>query len=164
MAGGDLRTDAVALALAAFFAPTLVAAARHRGALGSTLAVNLLLGWTGVGWLLAWVLAFRDRRPLVSVGVVVAGHAAPISAGVLLAPDGRHWWNGAEWSDGWIEAPWGAMWSPAGTHWLAGGDRWVPAGGPLNAGCAVDASAATTDLPDEPEWWRRLQLGGGGHS
>src|SRR5450631_1142887 len=49
-------------AAAAYFAPTLLAVARHRGAAPLTFSVNLLLGWTGVGWLVAWFVAVADRR------------------------------------------------------------------------------------------------------
>jgi Superinfection immunity protein len=45
-----------------YFAPTLVAVARHRGAAPLTFSFNLLLGWTGVGWVSAWFLALADRR------------------------------------------------------------------------------------------------------
>ena len=38
-----------------YFAPTLVAVARHRGAAPLTFYFNLVLGWTGVGWVIGLV-------------------------------------------------------------------------------------------------------------
>jgi hypothetical protein len=84
-----------------YFAPTLLAVIRHRGAAPLTFSFNLLLGWTGVGWLLAWMLAFADRRWLVYLASPSPrGGESPL-LNVTLAPDGRHWWDGSAWRDGW---------------------------------------------------------------
>jgi Superinfection immunity protein len=113
-----------------YFAPTLVAFARHRGAAPLTFYLNLLLGWTGVGWLIAWVVAFGDRRLRVHVSSARTVSAAsgpdpwqtPLTT---LAQDGRHWWDGYAWRDGWEVAPIGALRSPDGSHWFTG-VGWVP--------------------------------------
>jgi hypothetical protein len=57
---------AVAIAAGLYFAPSAIALGRsHRHAVG-IIAVNLLLGWTFIGWLVALVWsALRARPPLV---------------------------------------------------------------------------------------------------
>ncbi len=142
-----------------YFAPTLVAVARHRGAAPLTFYFNLLLGWTGVGWVLAWFLALADRRLYIYVtspGTVNAGVPPEQSPSIMLAPDGRHWWDGYAWQDGWEVAPVGALWSPDGAQWFTG-VQWV------SAGTAALVRTATSPLSGDevagavdPEWWRRL--------
>jgi hypothetical protein len=52
----------VALAIvAAYFAPTIVAAARKVPNQGSVLVVNTFLGWTLIGWVVALAMAARSR-------------------------------------------------------------------------------------------------------
>jgi hypothetical protein len=124
-----------------YFAPTLVAVARHRGAAPLTFSFNLLLGWTGVGWVLAWFLALADRRVHICVtsrptAPFVAPPAQPPT--IILAPDHRHWWDGNAWQDGWDVAPLGALWSPDGAQWFTG-VRWVSA--------ATAARVRTSETP-----------------
>jgi hypothetical protein len=110
-----------------YFAPTLVAVARHRGAAPLTFSFNLILGWTGVGWVLAWFLALVDRRLhiyVTSPGTMRAVVPTEQPASIKLAPDGRHWWDGYAWRDGWAVAPRGTLWSPDGAQWFTG-VRWV---------------------------------------
>jgi hypothetical protein len=52
---------AMLLLLAAYFLPTLVAAARSVPNLGSVAVVNVFLGWTFVGWVVALAMACRSR-------------------------------------------------------------------------------------------------------
>jgi Superinfection immunity protein len=142
-----------------YFAPTLVAAARHRGAAPLTFSFNLLLGWTGVGWVLAWVLALADRRLHICVTspATMPFVAPPVQPPtIVLAPDHRHWWDGYAWQDGWEVAPLGALWSPDGAQWFTG-VRWV------SVGTAALVRTATSQLSGDevpgavdPEWWRRL--------
>lgn len=157
LVSGTSPTDAAAaiagVAIALYFAPTIVAVARRRGAGGSTLIVNLCLGWTGIGWLLAWVLAFRDRR----LHLYLVGSQRTPPAPVVLAPDGRWWWDGAVWRDGWRVAPLSALWSPDARCWLAGA-QWV--GEPAERfRPPATAVASGAELADEPEWWRRITGG-----
>ncbi len=59
---GDV-VGGIVLIFVAFFAyliPTWIAAARGR-AVGPVLAVNLLLGWTFLGWVVALVWALTER-------------------------------------------------------------------------------------------------------
>jgi hypothetical protein len=143
-----------------YFAPTLVAIARHRGSAPLTFYLNLLLGWTGVGWLMAWVSAFGDRRLRLHVSTSTTASAAtgvyPWQAPLLMvAPDDRHWWDGYVWRDGWQVAPRGALWSPDGSRWFTG-VRWIPARTPdAEPGGPPISSGTEGELPDEPEWWRR---------
>src|SRR5450631_1837794 len=101
-------------AAAMYFAPTLLAVARRRGAAQLTFSFNLLLGWTGVGWVLAWFLALADRRLHIHVTspATMPAVVPPLRPSITLAPDGRHWWDGYAWQDGWEVAPLGALWSP----------------------------------------------------
>ena len=47
----------VFIALAAYFAPTIVAFARHHHQANTVLVINLFLGWTFVGWVVALAMA-----------------------------------------------------------------------------------------------------------
>ncbi len=142
-----------------YFAPTLVAVARHRGAAPLTFSFNLLLGWTGVGWVLAWFLALADRRVHICVTSpptlpFVAPPVQPPT--IVLGPDQRHWWDGHAWQDGWEVAPLGALWSPDREQWFTG-VRWVPAGIAARVRTATSQiSGDDVALADDPEWWRRL--------
>jgi len=64
----------VLLAIVAYFIPTLIAAAFQKRALGSIFVVNLLLGWTVVGWFwaLIWAVAGERNVQPVYVGLQVA--------------------------------------------------------------------------------------------
>jgi Superinfection immunity protein len=143
-----------------YFAPTLVAVARHRGAAPLTFSFNLILGWTGVGWVLAWFLALADRRLHIHVMAPVMPPTAmpaftpPMQApSVALAPDGRHWWDGYVWRDGWQVAPRGALRSRDGAHWFSGA-YWVPqaahVGADIDSGSLVQPPRTS---PEQPWWW-----------
>jgi len=43
----------------AYWAPTVVALVRHVPAAGQVVVVNLFLGWTVIGWVVALVMALR---------------------------------------------------------------------------------------------------------
>lgn len=51
---------AVAVVLLIYFAPALVANARHHKNTGAIAALNLLIGWTGLGWVLALVWSLTN--------------------------------------------------------------------------------------------------------
>jgi hypothetical protein len=139
-----------------YFAPTLVAAARHRGAAPLTFSFNLLLGWTGVGWVLAWFLALADRRLhiyVTSPGPMPAVVPTEQPPSITLAPDGRHWWDGYVWRDGWQIAPRGALRSPDNAHWFTGA-QWV-----ATIAAPVDLPPSASGQPNlqiQPEWLRRI--------
>lgn len=46
-----------------YFVPTIVGASRKVVNIGSVLAVNLLLGWTLIGWAVALAMALRTNPP-----------------------------------------------------------------------------------------------------
>lgn len=62
--------------VAVYFIPTIIATSRHKANLAPIIAVNVLLGWSVVGWIvaLAWALSTQsvDTMP---VGVAPAGVA-----------------------------------------------------------------------------------------
>jgi uncharacterized membrane protein YhaH (DUF805 family) len=43
--------------LVAYFVPTIVVLARRHRAPGPTIVVNTLLGWTGIGWVVALAMS-----------------------------------------------------------------------------------------------------------
>jgi hypothetical protein len=48
---------------AAYWTPTIIAFARHVPAKAQVLIVNLFLGWTFIGWVVALVMSFRAVPP-----------------------------------------------------------------------------------------------------
>ena len=50
-----------AMALGVYFVPTIVARVRRVPNTGSVLVVNVFLGWTLVGWVVALAMAARSR-------------------------------------------------------------------------------------------------------
>jgi len=50
-----------ALAIAAYFVPVIVAWARHVPNRGSVTVINVFLGWTLIGWVVALAMACRTR-------------------------------------------------------------------------------------------------------
>lgn len=60
---GDAQGAAiVAAALLAYLLPVLVAWGRRRRNPGQVVVVNLLLGWTVIGWVVALVMALGERE------------------------------------------------------------------------------------------------------
>ena len=47
---------------AAYWAPTITAAIRHHRT-AQVLVINLLLGWTAIGWIVALVFAVGPKQP-----------------------------------------------------------------------------------------------------
>ncbi|WP_190121988.1 superinfection immunity protein [Streptomyces inusitatus] len=47
----------------AYFVPTIVAFTRNVPNSGSVLVINLLLGWTLIGWIVALAMAARSQSP-----------------------------------------------------------------------------------------------------
>jgi Superinfection immunity protein len=48
-----------------YFLPAIIAFAREKGDAVSILVLNLLLGWTAIGWVIALVWALRQDAPMV---------------------------------------------------------------------------------------------------
>lgn len=51
----------ISLIIAVYFLPTIIAILR-RNRIGSVLFVNLFIGWTFIGWLLAFIMAITWPR------------------------------------------------------------------------------------------------------
>jgi hypothetical protein len=60
-ADGPFGLVVLTFLVSGYFVPTIVAAARSREILG-VLLVNLILGWTFVGWLVALYMAAREAN------------------------------------------------------------------------------------------------------
>ncbi len=60
----------VLLGAAAYFVPTIVASLRKVPNLGSVIVVNLLLGWTFVGWVVAMAMACRSQLPPAQINYI----------------------------------------------------------------------------------------------
>ncbi len=105
-----------------YFAPTIVAAVTRSRNLLPVVLIDVLLGWTVIGWVAAWVLCFTGRREEYP-----AGYAWPTQQpGVHgLSPDGMFWWDGIAWRDTRVVAPPQAPRSPDG-YWWWDGIRWRP--------------------------------------
>jgi len=46
-----------------YWVPSVIGALRRVRSLGSVIVVNLFLGWTVIGWIVALAMAFRSRKP-----------------------------------------------------------------------------------------------------
>lgn len=66
----------VSLLTALYLVPVMVGVARHAPDLGSIAVINILLGWTFVGWVLALALAMRSVNPRVPT-VQLVQHLPP---------------------------------------------------------------------------------------
>jgi hypothetical protein len=51
------------LVIAAYWAPSITAAVRHVPNTGSVAVINLFLGWTVIGWIVALAMACRSHYP-----------------------------------------------------------------------------------------------------
>lgn len=52
----------ILLALISYFLPTVVASTRRHTDLGTIFAINLFLGWSLIGWVVAMAWASKDVR------------------------------------------------------------------------------------------------------
>lgn len=87
----------------AYFLPSVVAFSRHHHQAGAVFAINLLLGWTLIGWAVALAMALSaHRQPPVIVSQYVAGSGGVdmVAAGWYPDPAGSgrlRYWTGREW-------------------------------------------------------------------
>ena len=120
------------LAVTGYLLPVLIGAARRVPDLGSVAVVNILLGWTLAGWVIALAMALRSARPAVP-GVHIVQHLPPggwasvepprppWQAPPMLLPPAR---PGEPGQPDW---PWESDWPgeegwPGGPGWPQGGD------------------------------------------
>ena len=97
----------IALGAAAYFAPTIVAILVRARHLAVVIVLNVFLGWSLIGWVVALALAFMGKGEPGTVVVLPqngsAGGLGPASSVPALppvgarSPDGLHWWNGSGW-------------------------------------------------------------------
>jgi hypothetical protein len=67
-AGGALLVI-VPLIAGLYFLPTICALVRKVPNVGSVAVINIFLGWTFIGWVIALAMAFRSANPSVHVNV-----------------------------------------------------------------------------------------------
>ena len=70
----------VIVSIAAYWAPTIVAAVRHVPNTGSVAVINGFLGWTLVGWVVALAMACRSHHPQ-QIAVIPYAPVPPPPAG-----------------------------------------------------------------------------------
>lgn len=98
-----------------YFLPLVIAASRHVPNVGSVAVVNLFLGWTFIGWVVALAMACRSggNATVVNVGPQAYGRpvmpyppapGSPAERG--FAPGwypretgGERWWDGQAWTE-----------------------------------------------------------------
>jgi hypothetical protein len=61
IASGGAAGIGVLILIALYFLPTIVAASRKVVNLGSIVVINVFLGWTLVGWVVALAMAVRTN-------------------------------------------------------------------------------------------------------
>lgn len=64
IAGGAIHSSAFLIVLALYLLPGIVAVARKVPHQGSVIVINLFLGWTFIGWVVALAMACRTNRIL----------------------------------------------------------------------------------------------------
>jgi Superinfection immunity protein len=62
--GGVIHSSAFLIVLVLYFLPSIIAVARKVTHQGSVIVVNLFLGWTFIGWVVALAMACRTSRVL----------------------------------------------------------------------------------------------------
>jgi hypothetical protein len=81
----DQTRGAVAVGITMYILPTIIALWRKHPSRGSIVLVDLLLGWTGIGWLAALIWSFGSTKQHV---VIVSPTASNVAANPQSAPVG----------------------------------------------------------------------------
>lgn len=94
------------LAIGLYLLPTIVGAARKVVNIGSVFAINLLLGWTLIGWAVALAMALRTNPPYAYPHSWQPPRSSPQPTRSPTAPPGWYgdpqgvtrWWDGTQWT------------------------------------------------------------------
>jgi hypothetical protein len=90
------------IALGLYFLPAIVAIRRHHQD-GMVFVLNLFLGWTLIGWVVAMAIAVgSESKPVIQ--------PAPQVAAPIMSPDGQSWWDGYKWQP--LATPRKALYKP----------------------------------------------------
>jgi hypothetical protein len=96
------------LAVGLYMLPTIIGSARKVVNIGSVFAINLLLGWTLIGWVVALALALRTNPPYAYGQYWRPQETEPPPAppgpppGWYADPSNRsseRWWDGFQWTN-----------------------------------------------------------------
>jgi hypothetical protein len=85
-AGAVIGIIGVLVIAALYFLPTIVATSRKVTNTGSVFVINLLLGWSVIGWVVALAMAVKSKTPQVVVVTSSTPLPACAKCGVGLTP------------------------------------------------------------------------------
>ncbi len=58
----------IIVVIALYLLPTIVAASRHKENIGTVVVINVFLGWSFIGWVVALAMAFGQTKQPVAMG------------------------------------------------------------------------------------------------
>jgi hypothetical protein len=80
--------------LAVIYFTPLIVAIKRKNQVAAVAVLNVFLGWTLVGWVVAMVMAVSSSRATM---VVVQNYGAPPAPTGLISADGNWRWDGQAW-------------------------------------------------------------------
>jgi hypothetical protein len=108
------------LALIVYMMPGIVAGRRHNRNLTAVWVVDLALGWTVIGWIIAVAMAIAGQTQVQALAKQTRSMpTAPLS------PDGQWWWDGRQYNP-MPTAPLSSDW-----RWWWDGRQWNPTPPPI---------------------------------
>ncbi len=94
----------IVLAVLFYFLPTIIALFRQHHQKGAVLAINLLLGWTLIGWAVSLAMAMSAKRAAPVIVNQIVGGSVPNTAPAVL-PVGPPAMPTPTWPAGWYADP-----------------------------------------------------------
>jgi hypothetical protein len=82
--------------VALYFLPTLIAMGRGNLNKGAVFVIDLFLGWSVIGWVVALAMAASGQTKKQAEANRPIVHVAPMTPPTI-SPDGRYWWDGRQW-------------------------------------------------------------------